>query len=50
MLKEEGRQKGLQETMILNIHNLMDSIGCTVENSAASIAAIPNAGNRPAIR
>ena len=33
MLKEEGRQEGLQETMILNIHNLMDSIGCTAEKA-----------------
>ena len=42
MLKEEGRQEGLQETMILNIHNLMDSIGCTAEK-AMDLLKIPQA-------
>ena len=42
MLKEEGRQEGLLETMILNIHNLMDSMGCTAEK-AMDLLKIPQA-------
>lgn len=42
MLKEEGRQEGLLETMILNIHNLMDSMGYTAEK-AMDLLKIPQA-------
>ena len=40
MLKEEGRQEGLQETRLLDIKNLMDSTGWTAEK-AMDLLKIP---------
>lgn len=38
---QKGLQKGRQETMLLSVRNLMDSIGCPAEK-AMDLLRIPN--------